>query len=54
MGLLVNGEWHDQWYDTESTGGHFVRQESQFRHWITKDSQPGPTGDGGFKAEPGR
>ena len=54
MGLLVNGEWHDQWYDTESTGGHFVRQESQFRHWITKDGQPGPTGDGGFKAEPGR
>ena len=54
MGLLVNGEWHDQWYDTESTGGHFVRQESQFRHWITKDGQPGPTGGGGFKAEPGR
>lgn len=54
MGLLVNGGWHDQWYDTESTGGHFVRQESQFRHWITKDGQPGPTGDGGFKAEPGR
>ena len=25
MGLLVNGEWKDQWYDTSKTGGKFVR-----------------------------
>lgn len=54
MGLLVNGIWQDQWYDTDSTGGHFVRQDAQFRHWITTNGAAGPTGDGGFKAEPGR
>lgn len=54
MGLLIDGIWHDQWYDTESTDGRFVRQSSQFRNWVTPDGQPGPTGDGGFTAEPGR
>ena len=54
MGLLINGVWHDQWYDTKSTGGRFVRQESAFRNWITPDGAPGPTGVGGYKAEPGR
>ncbi len=54
MGLLVDGVWHDQWYDTRSTGGRFVRQASQFRNWVTADGAPGPSGAGGFKAEPGR
>lgn len=36
------------------TNGEFIRSDSSFRHWITKDGSPGPTGDGGFKAEPGR
>jgi putative glutathione S-transferase len=54
MGLLIDGVWHDQWYDTKSTGGRFVRTESQFRNWITEDGSPGPTGKGGFKAESGR
>ncbi|MBE9196426.1 glutathione S-transferase family protein [Synechocystis sp. LEGE 06083] len=54
MGLLVNGIWQDQWYDTESTGGRFVRQDSQFRHWITPNGSPGPSGNAGFKAEAGR
>ena len=54
MGLLINGTWQDQWYDTSSTGGRFVRKASQFRHWITADGSPGPSGKGGFKAEPGR
>ena len=54
MGLLVDGQWQDKWYDTKSTGGRFKRQESQFRNWITPDGSPGPTGEGGFKAEPGR
>lgn len=31
MGMLVNGEWHDVWYDTESTDGKFIRSESQYR-----------------------
>ena len=54
MGLLINGEWHDQWYETSKTGGAFVRNESQFRNWITADGTAGPSGDGGFKAESGR
>jgi putative glutathione S-transferase len=54
MGLLVNGKWVDQWYDTSSTGGKFVRADAQFRNWITPDGRPGPTGAGGFAAEPGR
>ena len=54
MGLLVDGHWQDKWYDTESTGGRFQRQESQFRNWVTPDGSPGPSGEGGFKAEPGR
>ena len=53
MGLLVNGEWVDQWYKS-SAKGEFVRQDSQFRHWVTADGAPGPTGGGGFKAEAGR
>lgn len=54
MGLLVEGKWQDQWYDTKSTGGHFVRKESQFRNWITPDGSAGPSGVSGFKAEAGR
>ncbi len=54
MGLLIDGKWHDNWYDTEKTGGAFKRQESQFRNWITADGSAGPSGDGGFKAEAGR
>jgi putative glutathione S-transferase len=54
MGLLVDGTWHDQWYDTSASGGRFIRSEAQFRHWITRDGAPGPTGEGGFKAERGR
>jgi putative glutathione S-transferase len=37
MGLLVDGEWRDQWYDTKSSGGRFVRQQSRFRGWISND-----------------
>lgn len=54
MGLLVDGEWRDQWYDTESTGGAFKRGTSKFRNWITEDGSAGPSGEGGFKAESGR
>ena len=54
MGLLVDGIWHDQWYDTESNDGKFVRNESQLRNWITADGTPGPSGKGGFKAEKDR
>ena len=54
MGLLVDGKWRDEWYDTESTGGKFVRSDAVFRNWVTADGKAGPTGEGGFRAEPGR
>ncbi len=54
MGLLQDGKWVDQWYDTKSSGGHFVRKAPQFRSWVRADGAAGPSGDSGFKAEPGR
>ncbi|WP_420101240.1 glutathione S-transferase family protein [Bosea sp. (in: a-proteobacteria)] len=54
MGLLVEGRWQDQWYDTKKSGGRFQRSESVYRNWVTADGAPGPSGEGGFKAEPGR
>jgi putative glutathione S-transferase len=54
MGLLIEGVWHDRGYDTKSSGGRFVRWDSAFRNWVTRDGSPGPTGEGGFAAERGR
>jgi putative glutathione S-transferase len=54
VGLLVDGQWQDQWYDTKSTGGRFKRDISRFRNWVTADGTAGTTGAGGFGAEPGR
>lgn len=54
MGLLVNGKWVDEWYDTAATGGRFMRTRAQFRNWITADGSPGPMGEGGYRAEAGR
>ncbi|MBE9153797.1 glutathione S-transferase family protein [Cyanobium sp. LEGE 06113] len=54
MGLLVEGVWRDQWYDTSQSGGRFERSRAAFRHWITPDGQAGPSGQAGFEAEPGR
>lgn len=54
MGQLVDGVWHDVWYDTKSTGGAFKRTTAKFRNWITADGSAGPSGEGGFPAESGR
>jgi putative glutathione S-transferase len=52
MGLLVDGVWQDDVSRTKD--GHFVRPATQFRNWVTADGSAGPTGEAGFKAEPGR
>jgi len=54
MGQLVNGIWHDVWYDTKASGGAFQRSNADFRNWITADGSAGPSGKSGFRAEPGR
>jgi putative glutathione S-transferase len=53
MGLLVDGRWQDKWYES-SKDGAFQREQAQRRNWLTADGKPGPTGVGGFAAEPGR
>ena len=53
MGLLIDGRWHDQWYDTAGDG-RFKRETAQRRNWITADGSPGPSGEGGFKAQANR
>ncbi len=54
--MLVNGKWTADWHPVQATDekGGFVRQTSSFRHWVTPDGAPGPTGDGGFVAEADR
>lgn len=54
MTLAPQNDWNTKWYDTKSTGGYFVREDAQFRNWITSDGSPGPSGIGGFEAEVGR
>ena len=46
MGVLVDGVWHDEWYNTEDNDGKFIREDAQFRDWISKD--------GKFQPEAGR
>ena len=54
--MLVDGKWIENWQPVQKADkdGRFVRQTSSFRNWITPDGAPGPTGEGGFTAEPGR
>lgn len=54
--MLVNGKWTENWQPVQAKDakGGFVRQISSFRNWVTPDGAAGPTGEGGFKAEPGR
>lgn len=54
MGSLVDGHWQARPLDVAGKDGRFKRQESRFRNWVTPDGAPGPTGDEGFAAEPGR
>jgi len=53
MGLLIEGRWHDQWYES-SKDGAFQREASQRRNWVTADGSAGPSGEGGFAAEESR
>ena len=37
MGLIVDGKWVDNWYDTKASKGEFQRQESRFRNTISNE-----------------
>ena len=50
---MVNGEWQEHEPD-KSVKGNFERKDSAFRDWVTPDGRPGPTGQDGFRAMPGR
>jgi len=54
--MLVDGKWSGDWHPVQAKDakGGFVRQTSSFRHWVTPDGRPGPTGEGGFAAQAGR
>jgi len=54
VGLLVNGQWHDKWYDTDNNQGEFKREAAQLRNWVSADGSAGQSGDAGFKAEKDR
>ena len=49
MGLLQNGQWVDKWYPTAKQGGKFVREDAQFRQWITA-TEVDDTGSSNFAA----
>ena len=54
MGQLVDGNWEIEELGSRVKDGRFKRPDSSFRHWLTHDGSAGPTGDAGFRAEPGR
>ena len=54
MGLLVDGIWHDKWYETGKSEGKFQREAAKLRNWVTPQGEAGPSGNSGFKAQSGR
>ena len=54
MSLLINGHLEKDWFKKVSENGEYVRKDSQFRHWVTRDGAAGPSGDAGFTAEKDR
>ena len=54
MGDLLKGAWRAEGDFPHDRSGRFVRPDAPFRNWVTASGEPGPTGAGGFKAEPGR
>lgn len=52
MGLLVEGKWVDQWYDTKSSKGEFKRENAHMRNWIV--AADAAKSNEAFVAESGR
>ncbi len=54
MGQMVDGKWSREPLVKSDEKGRFQRPSSPLRHFVTANGAPGPSGDGGFKAEVGR
>ncbi|WP_417537154.1 glutathione S-transferase family protein [Marinomonas sp.] len=54
MGLLIDGQWADQWYDTKASQGKFIRSESAFRNWIYPEGEYDAHNPTHFPAQTGR
>jgi glutathionyl-hydroquinone reductase len=54
MGQFVKGTWRGDADFPHDRTGHFVRPDAPFRNWVTESGEAGPSGAGGFKAEPDR
>lgn len=54
MGMLVEGTWQEGTAGAADKDGHFKREESTFRDWLSADGSAGPDGEPGVKAAPGR
>ncbi|MCC5862063.1 MAG: glutathione S-transferase family protein [Gammaproteobacteria bacterium] len=54
MGLLKNGEWHTDWYDTDASGGEFQREDAGFRDWVVAPGAAAPPGHEAWPAASGR
>lgn len=54
MGMMIDGKWHRQNLAVSTSDGHFKRSEAACRNWVTVDGSAGPSGVGGFAAEPDR
>ena len=54
MGEFLKGSWRAESDFPHDRTGHFVRPDAPFRNWVTASGEAGPSGVGGFKAEPGR
>ncbi len=53
MGKLIDGKWHDVWYETDKHDGKFVRDDASFRNWVVPKREGAPSGRA-FAPENGR
>ena len=43
MGLLIEGVWSEEWYNTKDSNGKFIRPDAQFRGTVSSaEGHPHP------------
>ena len=38
-GYLLDGQWHEGWYDTAATAGEFMRAQAIFRNMVIENAK---------------